>query len=119
MSRSLRADALLHLSEHATDRHLKLLRGDASGRDNVFGNVLKSALEQFRTLIQQPVEAADKFDGDSFQRGKTSVVAKLKGGHPNLSLGCVETAKVEAPAVVSMMRDGGLRLSVNVFPEAA
>jgi len=36
----------------------------------------------------------------------------------NLSLGCVEAAKVEAPAVVSMMRDGGLRLSVNAFPEA-
>lgn len=36
----------------------------------------------------------------------------------NLSLGCVETAKVEAPAVVSMMRDGGLRPSFAAFAEA-
>lgn len=36
----------------------------------------------------------------------------------NLPLGCCGTAKVEAPAVVSMMRDGGLRPSFAAFAEA-
>ncbi|MFS0720715.1 hypothetical protein [Brevundimonas phoenicis] len=85
--------------------------------------IVETGLEASDIMFDAGAELTEQFGEQNFD----GLGARLKRRdarvqfkrHPNLSLGCVETAKVEAPAVVSMMRDGGLRLSVNAFPEAA
>lgn len=103
MTRSPWIHAVFQASQQLCDRHLELDAIDTGRRDDVFGDVIEPAPQQFGTVIEEGVEAAQQLNERRLQSGSASLWSDLQI-HSNLSVVGVELATVEALVDRSSLR---------------